>query len=609
MTEQRDQTAKSAACELNAGGYSFTFRAHTPDVVPKAKLLQTGTEGVYEIEFTATAKNPVPPPLLTVDWQHPMVDTHLRWITKRPGALPIMPWKGAATVQAKGTSNAPVYGLMSIDDTNQLTFAISDAVNPAALRAQMSEETAILNCCVEIPARTSPTQKKHSFRLRVDTRTVRYEEALHDVSDWWTSFDAYAPMPVPEKARLPMYSTWYSFHLGITPDAIEEQCRMAKELGMDSVIVDDGWQTEVTQRGYAWCGDWEPAPGKFPDLAGHVKRVQDIGMKYLLWFSVPFVGIHSKASERFKDCLLPNNNPDAQWWCLDPRCDAVREYLIGIYEHYVRDIGVDGLKLDFVDAFSEPAPGESLPEDAAPRRDVTVAEAGASLLAEVADRLRAINPEVMLEFRQSYIGPAMRRCGNIFRVGDVPNDFHSNHIHALDLRLLSGNTAVHSDMIMWHPKDSVESAAMQLLHTLFAVPQISVMIDQLPRNHRAMLTAYLKFWCEHRELLLDGRLTSLQPGMNYPQVQAALGSKWLSAVYSNTVVLLPATMPKQLIFVNGTLASTVCIKIPAGVNETRRLRVVDCEGKNLKEASLPLQPGLQEIEIPPAGVAYIEFQE
>ena len=44
----------------------------------------------------------------------------------------------------------------------------------------------------------------------------------------------------PEHARLPMYSTWYSFHLDITPELIEKQCRLAKELGMDSVIEDAG---------------------------------------------------------------------------------------------------------------------------------------------------------------------------------------------------------------------------------------------------------------------------------------------------------------------------------------------------------------------------------
>ena len=53
----------------------------------------------------------------------------------------------------------------------------------------------------------------------------------------------------------------------------------------------------------------------------------------------------------------------------------------------------------------------------------------------------------MIEFRQSYIGPAIRKYGNIFRAGDCPADILSNRIHTIDLRLTSGSTAVHSDML------------------------------------------------------------------------------------------------------------------------------------------------------------------
>lgn len=601
-----DKEDSLSAASLRAGTYTLEFSADLAGCESSARMLASGADGIYEIEFTATSPIAVAPPRLKVEWLHPMVDTHLRWTTQRPGAVPIMPWKGAASVQSRGTSNPPVYGLLSIAGLNRLTFAISDAVNPAVLRAQLFEEDAVLHCSAEIAPRTTPASRTHSFRLRLDCRPVTYAEALQGIADWWTTFPEYAPLPVPENARLPMYSTWYSFHLGITPQAIEKQCRLAKAIGMDSVIVDDGWQTDDVKRGYAWCGDWEPAPGKFPDFPAHVKRVQALGMKYLLWLSVPFVGIHSKAYGRFKDCLLPNGNADAQWWCLDPRCDAVRDYLIGIYEHYVRDVGVDGLKLDFVDAFGEPPP-DSPPPDGPPRRAVTVAEAGASLLAEVADRLRAINPDVMLEFRQSYVGPAMRRCGNIFRVGDVPNDFPSNRINSLDLRVLSGNTAVHSDMIMWHPDDSVESAAMQLWHTLFAVPQISVLIDRLSEPHRQMLTAYLAFWRTHRDLLLDGRLTPFEPGMNYPQAQVQNEREWLAAVYANTLVKMPADLPPRAILVNGTLSSSVAMAVPPGRGIKRRLRVVDCLGQCLSEKAATLSPGLHQLAIPPAGIAYLEL--
>ena len=36
---------------------------------------------------------------------------------------------------------------------------------------------------------------------------------------------------------------------------------------------------------------------------------------------------------------------------LDIRYPEVRAYIIGIYERFVKECGIDGLKLDFIDAF------------------------------------------------------------------------------------------------------------------------------------------------------------------------------------------------------------------------------------------------------------------
>ena len=79
----------------------------------------------------------------------------------------------------------------------------------------------------------------------------------------------------------------------------------------------------------------------------------------------------------------------------------------------------------------------------------------------------------MIEFRQPYIGPLMRKYGNMFRAGDAPNAYVANRVRTIDLRLLSGETAVHSDMIMWHPDEPVERAALQLLNVMFSVGRVS----------------------------------------------------------------------------------------------------------------------------------------
>ena len=120
-----------------------------------------------------------------------------------------------------------------------------------------------------------------------------------------------------------MYSCWYSFHQEIDIPAILEQCRLAKAMGMDSVIVDDGWQTDNNSRGYAYCGDWEPVASKVPDMKVFVDQVHEIGMKFILWYSVPFVGRFSKAYERFADMLLGSTMSNKNWASLDPCCDRL----------------------------------------------------------------------------------------------------------------------------------------------------------------------------------------------------------------------------------------------------------------------------------------------
>jgi alpha-galactosidase len=147
------------------------------------------------------------------------------------------PWLPFRTSATRG---APVVCAYAQSGENRLTVAFSDARTPATLEAGVAEETGELLVAVTLfELRTAPLQH-YEATLRIDTRPVPYHEALNAVQGWWTSV-GYAPAPVPDFVREPMYSTWYSFHLGLEADAVEEQCRLAHELGCRAVIVDDGW--------------------------------------------------------------------------------------------------------------------------------------------------------------------------------------------------------------------------------------------------------------------------------------------------------------------------------------------------------------------------------
>jgi len=560
---------------------------------------ETLGEGLDRVILRLRADQPVRPGPMRLAFRHPSVNVFARWHPAVLHARHLPPdWGDGFTAEL--TRNAPVMCLYAADGTNQLTVACSDPMNPLMLRFGVQEESAEVRCRVHLFERVHPPITRYELQLLVDTRPVFYAAALDHVQSWWATRPGCQPRSVPEVARLPMYSTWYSFHQNIDTAAVLAQCRLARELGCDALIVDDGWQTNDNRRGYAYAGDWEAQ--RIGDMKRFVADVHDVGMKFLLWYAVPFVGIHSRAFRRFEDKLLTRLE-SLQAGVLDPRFPDVREHLIGTLERALRDWDLDGFKLDFVDEFAvrngvrapEPRPGMDF---------VSVSEAAYRLLEDTFDRLHQIKPDIMVEFRQEYIGPVMRRFGNMFRAGDCPNDALTNRLRTLDIRLLCGRTACHSDMLMWHPDDRVEAAALQVLATLFSVPQVSVLLDRLAPAHLKMLRFWLDFWRANRDVLLDGELRPLHPETLYPVVVASTPHKRLIALYQEMVAPAGSNVPRELLVVNATFASRAVIDIPEAIGK-RTLEIRDCQGNVVASERRAFTAGVHVLSVPPAGLVRI----
>lgn len=560
---------------------------------------ETPSPGIELTRLVLTADAAAPPPPLELFFTHPSVDIQATWHPAAGFNRGVrMDW--SPPFVSKATSNAPVVCLHNLRGENRLTFACSEVREPLQIRCGVHEETGEFFCAVAFFQETKTPLARYEATLRIDTRAVAYHAALDEVTRWWAAMPGAAPASVPESAKLPMLSTWYSFHQSFTAESLERECRAAKALGCEAVIVDDGWQTLDSSRGYAFCGDW--APERVPEMAAHVARVHALGMKYILWYSVPFIGEESAAFARFEGKYL-GHVARLKAWVLDPRYPEVRRHLIQTYERALREWDLDGLKLDFVDRFTA---GPDAPADAGEGRDfASVDEAVDRLLSDVMTALRAIKPEVMIEFRQSYIGPLMRKCGNMFRVNDCPNDGLRNRIGTLDLRLLCGGSAVHADMLMWHPDDPVESAALQLLNVIFAVPQISVLLDRLPDDHMEMVRFWLGFWRAHRGVLLGGKLTPLHPETLFPAVIASTAAERVAAFYDDAVVDVGDEVPRDLFLINATRGGRVVLEAGADAGG-RRMRVFNCRGDLLSDERLELRTGLHRIAIPPAGLAHLE---
>ena len=557
-------------------------------------------KGLEIVKLRFSSQVPIHMNKITISWKHPIIDIHSYWYpTAFKNKAFHADWAGGFF--SKIASSAPVSCLYNVSGQNRLTSAFSDALNVVNMNMGVHEEDGTFQCKIILFTETTEKILSYEGELRLDTRNIPYYESLKGVSKWWESFKQYKPAFVPEFARKPMYSTWYSFHQELIEDEVEKQCSIAKELGCEAIILDDGWQTSDNKRGYAYCGDWKVAKERISNMRMHVKRVHDIGLKYILWYSVPFVGVYSEAWNKFKNYIL-SYDEELKAGVLDPRYPEVREYLISTYKNAVIEWDLDGLKLDFVDEFYLPVNALDNYNDLMDFQSVQ--EAVDCLLSSVTQKLRFIKPDFMIEFRQKYIGPYMRTYGNMFRVADCPSDAITNRIGSMDIRLLSGNTAAHSDMLMWNSEDNVESAALQFINVLFSVPQLSMRLENLTQEHFKMSKFWLNFWKKHRDALIDGKLTPYYPELSYPLIASSTEKEYIVVVYSEFVVHLSEKKVRNVILINGTLKSKIYLEIEDNFGE-RDIEVLNCCGEVVRREKVNLNKGLLSIDIPAAGVAYL----
>ena len=572
----------------------FIIKGGSPD----AKIAienQIEKDGILTFDVSVAFDVPQIPEQFSVIFNFPSIDIYSIWSPSvRYDRYVGVTWQKKVS-PSRLAAWMPLHALVSANGRNRLTIAISDAKTPTAIASGVHEHNACFECELRFFTIKVAPLKEYRATVRLDLRDLPYYDTLYAVTEWWENECGYKPAYVPDAAKQPINSLWYSYHQELFADELLKECKLSKPLGMDTVIVDDGWQTHDQGRGYVTCGDWLMAPNKFPDMRKFVDDVHDIGMKVMLWFSVPFIGIEAKQFDRFKDMMLAESKGSKKVWVFDPRYKEVRDYLIEIYANAVRDWNLDGLKLDFIDNFV--LEGKGLEDD--DRRDYqSLEDAIDVLMIDITDKLREINPEILIEFRQSYVGPAIRKYGNMLRVADCPNDCFRNRHNIINLRYTSGKTAVHSDMVMWHYDDTVESAALQLVSIMYSVPQISVRAEKLSDEHRKMLDFYLHFWKENRETLIDGKLIAANPESGY---SIACSEKDGKAIFTSyTDIIIDCGAYNEIIALNSSRSKTLIIKNANG----KKYTVLNCMGDKISEGVIGAD--IFEVAVPLAGMICVK---
>jgi len=555
-------------------------------------------DGLAIYQFKLKSETSFVPEPIELVWKTPALNIKGLWKPTSDFAKRIEADWELANHESRISIDSPVIALFGNNDENIICFSSSNAINKLEMGAKYREEDDFVYCKVTLFTECKYAIRNFDMELRVDRRKIGFPQALKDTAAWWESFQSLTPAYVPAIAKKPLYSTWYQFHQDLEMEKLLEECRLAKSLGFEAIIIDDGWQTEDNNRGYDFTGDWESE--RFEDFGDLVNQIRHIGLKVGIWYSVPFCGKKSKAYQKFKGKFLTENHRWAP--VFDPRYPEVRDYLVGIYVKAAKDWNLDGFKLDFIDDFKA-YPDTSF-EPHKGRDFSSINDAVDALLTQASLELKKINPEIFIEFRQKYTGPAMRKYGNMLRAFDCPGDAVMNRVRIADIRMLSGTTAIHSDMVTWHFAEKVEVAALQLINTLFGVPQLSIFLNDAPKSHVEMVDFYIKYWNNHAKVLLHGAYTPSKPLANYPTQRVTTKDTTIIGVYEPYVITLEQETPHIHIH-NGLLAEEVVIKNTMDYG-TYSCKIYDCRGNVTANKNLELIKGIMALDIPPCGILIAE---
>ncbi|MCQ2454986.1 MAG: alpha-galactosidase [Clostridia bacterium] len=160
-----------------------------------------------------------------------------------------------------------------------------------------------------------------------------------------------------DKERYALINNWEATYFDFNEDKIVEIAKKAKEIGVDTMVLDDGWFGRRTgeTRG---LGDWVEMPERLPNgLKGLADRVNALGMRFGLWFEPEMVNPDSELFETHPDWIIhtkgrtPSKIRDQ--YTLDLSRDEVCEYIVNAVGSVLEKANIEYVKWDMNRQMSE----------------------------------------------------------------------------------------------------------------------------------------------------------------------------------------------------------------------------------------------------------------
>ena len=423
-----------------------------------------------------------------VSFHVPIVDLQQIWTPDMPTPLTGRKWwlSKASAPQ----SSMPCIAYFNMAERNRLFFGAEALEWDCLVESMINQEKGVYD--VKLTVAAGPGRKLKPFAVTIDRRDVLWTQA---VGDWRDSL-RYKRGTYPDGAWKPTFCSWYAVHAAVSGEWVERTAAIAAELGFGTFILDDGWSYDEAKRvnpetiktWYRDVGRWDAfSPVKFPDFQGHRERMRKIGINYVVWVAPYFVGTRAEAFRRWGFDRRQDVKPFEGNVLLDIENREMMESSTEQLVRLMRDCGLDGLKIDFIDyvrpSVDEPHGARSL-----------------EYVSDLMERLRKVRPDGLFEFRQSYATPATACLATQFRAGDVPFEWLDNLHRIAQIRLTMGDgIPIHSDPIYWAAEETDDNVDRHFMAAMAGVPMLSMDLEKLPASRRETVRKWIHYYTENIE--------------------------------------------------------------------------------------------------------------
>ncbi len=154
-----------------------------------------------------------------------------------------------------------------------------------------------------------------------------------------------------------LLNNWEATYFDFDEDKIIAIAQKAKEVGVELVVLDDGW---FGKRNSDKCslGDWVVNRDKLPNgIDGLAKKINDMGLKFGLWFEPEMVSPDSDLYRAHPDWCIHTKGRDRSLsrnqLTLDLSRDDVCDYIIDTISRHLTEANIEYIKWDMNRYMSE----------------------------------------------------------------------------------------------------------------------------------------------------------------------------------------------------------------------------------------------------------------